>query len=193
MEKKPSKNRSSNKRRKKRPKKGGRSAILIFIVSFVVIIGLFYAFFSTDFFREHILAHVANANASLSSLILNLMGQGTVADGSTVASSVFSVKVETGCDGIEPIALFATAVLVFPVAFSYKWQGVLVGSVFLAVMNLIRVISLFLVGVYIPSFFDFMHVEVWQVIFIILAIITWLVWMQWVMKKQAALQAVKNH
>lgn len=192
MEKKSGQNRSSNKKQKRRPQKQGRSAILFFIVSFVVIIGLFYTFFSTDFFREHILAHVANVNASLSSLVLNLMGQGTTAEGSTVSSALFSVKVETGCDGIEPIALFATAVLVFPVAFSYKWQGVLVGSLFLAVMNLIRVISLFLVGVYIPTFFDFMHVEVWQVVFIILAIITWLVWMQWVMKKQAELQVANN-
>ena len=109
-----------------------------------------------------------------------------------MVSDIFSVKVETGCDGIEPIALFATAVLVFPVAFSYKWPGVIVGSIFLAFMNLIRVISLFLVGVYIPSFFDFMHVEVWQVIFIILAIVTWLVWIQWVMRKQAGDELVAS-
>ena len=174
--------------KKRNTNKKGRSSILLFILGFVVIIGLFYAFFSTEFFKEHILAHVANANAAISSVILNLLGQGTTASGSSVTSSVFSIKVETGCDGIEPIALFATAVLVFPVAFNYKWPGVIAGSVFLAVMNLLRVISLFLVGVYIPSFFDFMHVEVWQVIFIILAIITWLIWIQWVMRKQANLQ-----
>lgn len=180
MEKKP-KNQTASKKNNKQ----GRSSILFFIVGFVVIIGLFYVFFETQFFKDHILAPVASVNATLSSLILNLFGQGTTASGSSVTSPIFSVKVETGCDGIEPIALFATAVLVFPVAFSYKLPGVLVGSFFLAAMNLLRVISLFLVGVYIPSFFDFMHVEVWQVIFIILAIITWLVWIQWVMQKQA--------
>ncbi|MEZ4884663.1 MAG: archaeosortase/exosortase family protein [Chitinophagales bacterium] len=184
-------NHTSKKSQKRKSNSKGRSSILLFIVGFIVIMAIFYAFFNTDFFRENILAHVANVNASISSWILNLFGQGTTASGSSVSSSIFSIKVETGCDGIEPIALFATAVLVFPVAFNYKWPGVLVGSAFLAIMNLLRVISLFLVGVYIPSFFDFMHVEVWQVIFIILAIVTWLVWVQWVMRKQAALRTVK--
>ncbi|MFK7907851.1 MAG: hypothetical protein AB8B69_22155 [Chitinophagales bacterium] len=176
--------------KKRKGNKKGRSSILFFIIGFVVIMALFYTFFNTDFFKDNILAFVANANASISSIILNLFGQGTTASGSSVTSSVFSIKVETGCDGIEPIALFATAVMVFPVAMSYKLPGVLMGSIFLALMNLIRVISLFLVGVYIPSIFDFMHVEVWQVIFILLAIVTWLAWIQWVMRKQANAQTV---
>ena len=188
MEKKSAANRSTKSSKKRKSNKKGRSSILFFIIGFVVIMALFYTFFNTDFFKENILAFVANANASISSLILNLFGQETTASGSSVTSSVFSIKVETGCDGIEPIALFATAVMVFPVAMSYKLPGVLAGSVFLALMNLIRVISLFLVGVYIPSIFDFMHVEVWQVIFILLAIVTWLAWIQWVMRKQANAQ-----
>ncbi|MGB1241416.1 MAG: hypothetical protein ACPG49_02770 [Chitinophagales bacterium] len=190
MEKKSAATRSSKSSKKRKGNKKGRSSILFFIIGFVVIMALFYTFFNTDFFKENILAFVANANASISSLILNLFGQATSASGSSVTSSVFSIKVETGCDGIEPIALFATAVMVFPVALSYKLPGVLIGSIFLALMNLLRVISLFLVGVYIPSIFDFMHVEVWQVIFIILAIVTWLAWIQWVMRKQANTRTV---
>jgi len=192
MEKKSAANRSSKSPTKNKGNKKGRSSILLFIIGFVVIMALFYTFFNTVFFKEHILAHVANANASISSIILNLFGQGTTASGSSVTSSIFSIKVETGCDGIEPIALFATAVMVFPVAMSYKLPGMLIGSIFLALMNLLRVISLFLVGVYIPSIFDFMHVEVWQVVFIILAIVTWLAWIQWVMRKQASTQTVNQ-
>ena len=52
----------------------------------------------------------------------------------------------------------------------------------LAVVNLVRIVSLFLVGVYFPKAFDWMHVEVWSAIFILLAIVLWTLWIQWAMK-----------
>ena len=44
------------------------------------------------------------------------------------------------------------------------------------VLNLVRVISLFLVRIYSPKAFETMHLDVWQALFIFLAIVLWAVW-----------------
>jgi exosortase/archaeosortase family protein len=54
-----------------------------------------------------------------------------------------------------------------------------VGTAFLAVVNLIRIASLFLIGIHFPKTFELMHGEVWQIAFILLAILFWALWIGW--------------
>ncbi len=160
-----------------------RNPILRFVLLFALLMGLFYAFWLTTFFKEYIFTPVAELNAWMASGILNIFGMGTTVSGDLVNSSQFSIAIKRGCDAIEPIALYASAILAFPLAFSKKWKGLLYGALFLLVLNLVRVVSLFLTGVYFPTIFDSMHEEVWQVIFIIMAIVCWMIWIQYETKK----------
>ena len=43
-------------------------------------------------------------------------------------------------------------------------------------MNLVRLISLYYAGVYVPSLFEALHVEVWQAVFIFVPIVLWVIW-----------------
>jgi len=125
-----------------------------------------------------------NIDAKISSFLLNIFGMGTTAVGDTVSSNKFSVDIESGCDGIEAIAIFTGAVAAYPKPAKFKYKGILVGILFLLLMNIVRIVTLFFTGVHFPKLFDMMHVEVWQVIFIILAIVCWLVWIQSVIRKE---------
>ena len=49
----------------------------------------------------------------------------------------------------------------------------------LAVLNLIRIVTLFLIGVYFRKFFHMMHIDVWQALFILLTISLWFLWAWW--------------
>jgi exosortase/archaeosortase family protein len=75
--------------------------------------------------------------------------------------------------------LYWTNIAVFPVKWAYKWKGLLYGTIFLFVLNIIRIITLFLAGVHVRSIFDFLHVELWQIIFIAMTIFVWLYWYRW--------------
>jgi len=53
-------------------------------------------------------------------------------------------------------------------------------------------VSLWYTGIWYPSIFEIMHVEVWQMLFIALPIVFWLIWLrrQWP-KKSARTSAAK--
>jgi len=79
--------------------------------------------------------------------------------------------------------LCVAGMLVFPSKLGQKVKGIFIGVSFLLFLNLFRIMTLFLTGKYYRKAFDFMHLDFWQVLFIILAIITVLIWIQWVNKQ----------
>jgi len=116
--------------------------------------------------------------SDLSSMILSIFGLSTQSTGSILSNGSFSVDVQEGCDAVVPTILFITAVLVFPTSWSHKLKGLLYGVPALFTINLIRIISLFLIGLYVPKLFDFMHVEFWQAAFILATVLIFISWLR---------------
>jgi exosortase H (IPTLxxWG-CTERM-specific) len=169
-----------------------KNSVLRFVVVFGLLLGLFYASVPSSSFHNSVSAPYLRFSARMASPVCNWFGQHTSAIGTTISSARFSLSIGPGCDAIEPSALFVAAVLAFPAPFHRKIPGILAGTVVLAVVNLIRIVSLFLVGVYFSKAFDWMHVEVWQPIFILLAIVLWAFWIQWAMKSRPVASHVPN-
>jgi exosortase H (IPTLxxWG-CTERM-specific) len=159
--------------------------VLLFVVGFAVLMILFYIFWLSDFYNDNIQAKIVSVNSGISSFILNLFGMETRAVKQSVSSSTFSVNIARGCDAIEAMALFASALLAFPSKWSYKLMGFFAGIAVLFALNIFRIVSLFLTGIYFPKAFEIMHVEVWQVLFIIFAIGLWIFWIKWTRKGAA--------
>jgi exosortase H (IPTLxxWG-CTERM-specific) len=156
--------------------------VIFFVLGFAVLMILFYIFWLSDFSQNIIQPKVVSVNAKLSSLILNIFGMRTKADQALLSSSAFSVSIARGCDAIEAMALYASALLSFPAGWRSKIAGFFVGIALLFVLNIARIISLFLTGIYFPKAFEIMHVEVWQVLFILFAIGMWIFWIKWTRK-----------
>ena len=154
-----------------------------FLVGFGLFMIGFYLFYVTAFFQNYLLLPLTTLYAMVSSVILNLLGFNTVAKADMLFNDAFSISIKAGCDAIQPIALYSAAVLTLPALFSQKIRGLLVGIPFLITVNLLRIISLFLIGIYMPSLFDFMHFEAWQVAFILIALSTLIYWIYWVSKQ----------
>ena len=151
----------------------------MYVLSFGTLMIMFYGLWVTDFFDRNILNPVLAMNATLASQILNLFGSDTTVVDGTIMSQQFSISVKRGCDAVEAIALFTTSVIVFPISFNRKLPGILIGTFVLMTANLIRIISLFLIGLYYPDAFELMHGNVWQVIIVLLVIVLWSLWIQW--------------
>jgi exosortase H (IPTLxxWG-CTERM-specific) len=168
-----------------------RHPVFVFLLIFGVLMGLFYAFVTfTPFYKKHFLFSYLPFNAKVSGAVLSLLGQDITVAGRTISSPRFSVEVYSGCDGVEPIALFVCAVLAFPAPFLRKIPGIIAGTLFLAILNFVRVISLFLIGVYFPKAFLIMHLDVWQALFIFFAIVFWILWLRWATQNQIPAQQV---
>ncbi len=110
--------------------------------------------------------------------MLNIFGADTAAADNTLIGGGSAIQIYEGCDGIEPTMLLIAGIVAFPASMRSKLRGVLFGGAFLLTVNFIRIISLYLANVYWPSGFDFLHLEFWQMFFIVLAILTWVFWIR---------------
>jgi len=150
---------------------------LLFKFAFFLV--LFYILWATPFFQSYIVESIAQAYAFAAGVVLNLFGYGVTISGDTVISDQFSISIKNGCDGIEGLAIFLCAIIIYPATISQKIKGTVIGVLFLVFLNLIRIISLYMFGIHFPSIFDIMHESVWQVVFIILTLLALFNWIAW--------------
>jgi len=159
--------------------------VLGFVLLFAVLMGIFYAITFLDVVERKVFPAYMRFNARASVVILNVFGEGARTNNTMVTSPRFSVDIQHGCDAIEPSALFIAAVLAFPTSLRSKLPGVLLGTLALGGINLIRIVSLFYTGIFYPRAFQAMHVDVWQPIFILLALTFWIIWAWWATRTRA--------
>lgn len=150
---------------------------------YAFFLGLFYLVTITAVMRESIFPFYLRWNAVVSANILSLTEPNITTQGKTIYGRT-SLTIERGCDAIEPSALFVAGVLAFPAAWRRKVPGILMGTVCLMFLNLVRIISLYYVRLWIPTWFDFLHVQVWQAAFIFLAILFWILWAVWAIRER---------
>lgn len=160
--------------------------VLFFVLGFTILMVLFFVFINSGYFTSHINPVILSANAWISSKILNLFGLHTRVSGETIYSLAYTITVARGCDAVEGIALFSAALLTFPAKWRSKLIGLMAGTVFLLLLNLVRIISLFITGLYFPKAFPLMHEDIWQGLFIFCVIGTMIFWIRWAGKE-------KNH
>ena len=155
-----------------------RKPVLMFAGSFLLICLLFYLITNMDWFSTF-RAPILAGYSSISAFILNIFGFGVTANGELLSSDSFSVSIEEGCDAIAPAILFAISVAIFPIAWEKRWKGLLLGLLAIVILNIVRIVSLYLTGIYVPSLFEFMHVDFWQAVFIVFTVGIWIYWMRW--------------
>lgn len=154
--------------------------VLGFVLLFALLMGVFYGITFIPAIEQSVLPGYMRLNATSAAAVMNVFGEKARANGTSLTTArSFSVDIAQGCDAVEPTALFIAAVLAFPAPFRSKISGVFVGGLALALLNLARIITLYYTGVFFPRAFQIMHVDVWQPIFILLALTFWVVWAWW--------------
>jgi len=123
-----------------------------------------------------ILEYANEWTARATALALWLIGMGGHAQGTTVYSEVLPVRIIAECTGIVPILLFTSAVIAYPCRWRPKLLGILLGVPAILLCNLIRLVSLCLVGHWFPEAFEVTHLLVWQSLIVFLTIVVWIVW-----------------
>ncbi len=172
-----------------------KGPIFRFAIGFALLMGLFSVFFYGVLTDTRLFQWYLNVNASASALVLRLFGDDARATGDILQSVTTnaSVQIRHGCDAILPAGLFVTAILAFPVALRLKWPGILLGTSILVSLNLVRIISLYLVRAHWPDWFHTMHVDVWQPAFIFFSLSFWILWALWATKPRSNQTVLSPH
>ena len=166
---------------------GQKSPVLKFLLGFAGCMILFYIIYLSPFFIEYIGKPIINGEAKVGSILLNILGQGTQTTADLIHNEHYSISVKNGCDGLEPLAILLSGILVFPVQFRLKLRGILWGFLALMILNFLRITGLYLAGRYLPEWvFDVLHEQGGFVIFTALSIFIWMVWANWAMKNSVS-------
>ena len=94
----------------------------------------------------------------------------------TIRSPMLELNILRGCDGVEAWLLLVTALLVFPMPWRRRWSGVALGTLMIWSLNILRIVTLFHIGLKKMSWFDTAHGVVWQSLIVLAAAAFVLLW-----------------
>jgi exosortase H (IPTLxxWG-CTERM-specific) len=121
-----------------------------------------------------------NMLASISTFIVTLFDPGVVASGNVMRNTAngFAVAIEAGCNGVEAAIVLVAAMLAFPAPWRYRVLGIAIGIAAVQLLNIVRVISLFYIGQWDFSVFEWAHQYVWQALIMLDVLVVWLIWVR---------------
>lgn len=152
------------------------------VVSFVTLIAIFFTLLTWSPLVERldIAWTVARAIAFVSGLALKAMGAlvgfPVLTEGTNIASGAFRVDVTPACSGVVPTIIYLSAVFAYPSSPRSKLIGAGLGILVIHSVNLLRVMGLFLIGLFATQYFHDTHVYVAQALVVAIAVATWLFW-----------------
>lgn len=149
---------------------------VIFLVVFALLLAGGFSLLSLHWVNDHVVEPFTAGVAVVSGVALDLLGQDVTREGTVIRSPRFAVNIENGCNGVETMLIFVSAVLAFPASWRARLAGLGLGLVAIQGINLVRVVALFLTGAYAPSFFDASHTVIWQTLVILSGVLLWLLW-----------------
>jgi exosortase/archaeosortase family protein len=111
---------------------------------------------------------------------LHLIAVPAVRSGEVVSNDLFSMRIIPVCDGTDVSVMLALAILVSPAAWGARLVGAVVGVVLTQLLNLGRLVCMFLIGAYLPQHFDLFHHILWQAVAVVFAVAAYAGWFRWV-------------
>ncbi|HSL85086.1 MAG TPA: exosortase H [Thermoanaerobaculia bacterium] len=149
---------------------------VVFLVVFAVLLAGSFTLLSINWVNDHVVVPFTAGVAKASGVALALLGQDVTMEGTVLRSPRFAVNIANGCNGVETMLIFMSAVLAFPASWRSRLAGLAIGLVAIQGINLVRVVALFLTGAYLPDLFDASHTVIWQTLVILSGVLLWLLW-----------------
>jgi exosortase H (IPTLxxWG-CTERM-specific) len=147
-----------------------------FLVLFLSILGALFTVVALRQVNHALVDPYTAAVARMSGVVLRFFGEEAVVSGCVVSSPRFAVTIYNGCNGLITSLILVAGILAFPARCSAKMIGVAGGLFAIQLINLVRIVSLFYIGVFFPEHFNDAHIFIWQSLVILAGISLWIVW-----------------
>ena len=133
----------------------------------------------------------SRALVKVSSGVIHFCGGKSLVQGAVLRdpASGFAVEMRDGCNAVNVTILLWSAVLAFPAPRRQKVLGLLAGSLIIQVLNIARFISLFYIGQYSMTWFDFAHGYLWETLLVLDTMVIFWLWVNRVFRAGVVLNA----
>lgn len=149
---------------------------IFFLLRFFVLLIVFVGALNFDAVDRVFVRPFTHGLAAVCAALLNAMAQHVTTFGTVIRGGTFAVDIQNGCNGLEAVAFVAAAVLAFEASWRARALGVLLGAVALEAFNVIRILTLYLIGRDHPRLFDTFHLAVWQTVMFGVATLFFVAW-----------------
>jgi len=130
---------------------------------------------------DHVIIPFTAAIAKVCVGIVGLFDAHTIAHGKELRSTTngFAISIESGCNGVEAVIILVSAMLAFPSPWKHKLAGIGIGFLAIQALNVVRIISLFYLGQWNRTWFDWFHLYLWQALIVLDALVVFLIWLRY--------------
>ncbi|MCR9094202.1 MAG: archaeosortase/exosortase family protein [bacterium] len=132
----------------------------LLVVAYLLVIGSAFNV-ALESLREP-LEDLSAFTATSVHVFLRLFTDATTLRDQLVTYDGFAVSIIIECVGLLEMLIYSACVLAFPAPLRTRAAGVIFGCLAIFVFNLLRIVTLLLVGRYQGEYFDFFHVYFWQ-------------------------------
>ena len=147
-----------------------------FLLRFAALCVIFYIPIAIPAVERVTVAPFTRGLTSVSGAILRSIGQDVTTNGTIIRGGMFGVDIKNGCNAVEAVAFLAAAILAFEAPIALRIIGAIAGSIILELLNVVRIVTLFLLGKYHRDLFDMFHLAVWQSVMFGVAVLIFLIW-----------------
>lgn len=147
-----------------------------FLILFLSILGISFTVIALRPVNDAFVVPYTTLIAKVSGHVLSFLGEDITMNGCVLRSPRFAVTIYNGCNGLITSLIFVSGVLAFPARLSAKAIGVVGGLLAIQAINLVRIISLFYIGIYLPKLFNSSHIFIWQSLVILAGVTLWITW-----------------
>jgi exosortase H (IPTLxxWG-CTERM-specific) len=161
------------------------------MVRFITLFLLYlFALFAIELLQpidEHVILPFTAAIAKVSVWLVSLFDPHAIAYGKVLESTKngFAISIERGCNGVEAVIILVSAMLAFPAPWKHRLVGIGLGFIAIQALNLVRIISLFYLGQWNRTWFDWFHLYLWQALIVLDALVAFLIWLRYLPRREA--------
>ena len=173
-----------SKKRKPEAMKPDGKLVRTFILRFLAIIGGLILVTFIPGWDGFVHWYMTSLGVMVNAL-LHLLGEPTRLAGENVFSDAFNLKLAPHCGALHVLQFFGATVLAFPASATQRIVGVLAGFSCIVLLNLLRLVTVYLAGAHWPTRVQALHEELWPVLLIMGTVILCATWVGWVGGRRA--------
>jgi exosortase H (IPTLxxWG-CTERM-specific) len=155
--------------------------VLRFFLLFVLLSGVLFVAELTPLAQRVFVIPFTSGIAQISADLMQFFDDQVHSHGKIIwdGESGFAVSIEAGCNGVEAGIILVAAMLAFPSSWREKLLGIGVGLLTVQALNIVRIVSLFYIGQWDRTIFEWAHLYVWQALIMLDVLLVFLFWLRW--------------
>ena len=161
-----------------------------FLLIFCSVLAVLFAIEMLNPVQEAVIHPFTVVLADVSTAVILPFDDTVIAQGRILrdATTGFAVSIEAGCNGVEAAIVLIAGIVAFPASIRHKVIAILAGFLFVQALNIVRIISLFYLGQWNYTVFEWFHLYLWPVLIMLDVLVVFAIYLQWLGKRHPELR-----